>query len=139
MTIQFSTPWRVLASHVQQYWIGNRESSIKNLRSSVSDALDIRQDQLIIYDEREVIVAYMRSQAIALRSRFTFSSHDTTAILIREVADAVEAMAQRIQNGEHVEYMVGDFALSPYDIKKLKRARNGQTAEDQIKGDDNVS
>lgn len=132
MTLQFTTPWKVLAHNIQQYWIGNRETSLKNIRQSVSDALAIHSDSLVIYDERDVIVAYLRSQSGAIRSRVAASPQNTTTVLINEVADAVEAIARRIQNGEHIETMVGDFALSPHDIKRLKRARNGFIADTAV-------
>ncbi len=117
--------WKTLSHHIRQYWIGNRDSAVRNIRRSVSDALEIKPDQLLIYDEREVVVTYMRRQANALRSHFTIGSQQTTSVIIGEVADAVEAMAQRIQNGEHIELVLGEFALCPQDIKRLSRARNG--------------
>ena len=125
MTTQFVTPWKVLAHNVKQYWIGNREISLRNIRKSVSEALDVHPDTLLLYDERDVVVAYLRHQASAIRSRVIARPQDTTTVLINDVADAVDAIAQRVQNGEHIEAMIGDFALSPQDIKRLKRARNG--------------
>src|SRR6266478_4733059 len=121
----FSMPLKVLATHIQQYWIGNRDAAVRNIRRNVSDALNIKPDQLLIYDEREVIISYMRHQANAIRSHFTIGSQATTSVIIAEIADAVDAMAHRIQNGEHIELILGEFALCPQDIKRLSRARNG--------------
>ncbi len=118
-------PLKVLATHIQQYWIGNRDAAVRNIRRNVSDALNIKPDQLLIYDEREVIISYMRHQANAIRSHFTIGSQATTSVIIAEIADAVDAMAHRIQNGEHIELILGEFALCPQDIKRLSRARNG--------------
>lgn len=130
MTTQFTTQWKVLAHNIQQYWIGNRETSLQNIRQSVSDALAIHPDKLILYDERDVIVSYLRSQAGAIRSKVAAGPQTTTTVLINEVADAVDAIARRVQNGEHIEMMVGDFALSRSDIKRLKRARDGHVADE---------
>lgn len=132
MTIHSLTPWKLLARNIQQYWIGNRETSLRSVRLSVAEALSIHPDELIIYDEREVIVSYLRKQAVAIRSRFAAGPRDTTMVIVNEVADAVDAIAQRIQNGEHIESMVGYFAMSPRDIKALKRARDGHDADADV-------
>jgi hypothetical protein len=130
MTLQYTAAWKILAHHVQQYWIGNRENALRNIRVSVSNALAVPEDQLVMYDEREMIVSYLRKQSNALRSHFATGPKDTTSVIVSEVVDAVEAIAKRIQDGEHVESMLGDFALSPNDIKRLKRARNGHAADE---------